>query len=91
MLANALQVAELTFLLLQHTAPQHREYLSWDGVGSGTPSQRQQQYTQMRAAKAAERVLQHRIRGLEHTGDALAVQDRRRANKTKTRWVDICG
>ncbi|XP_023936844.1 dnaJ homolog subfamily C member 28 [Bicyclus anynana] len=46
---------------IRHTAPQHRQYLSFDGVGYGTPSQRQQQYTQARAQKAAANVLEHRI------------------------------
>ncbi|CAH2254989.1 jg7213 [Pararge aegeria aegeria] len=46
---------------IRHTAPQHRQYLSFEGVGYGTPYQRLQQYTQARAQKAATNVLNHRI------------------------------
>ncbi|KAH8238944.1 hypothetical protein KR038_009718 [Drosophila bunnanda] len=46
---------------IQHTAPQHRQYLSNEGIGVGTPFQRQKQYQQVRAMKAQERVLEHRI------------------------------
>lgn len=44
-----------------HTAPQHRQYLSYDGYGYGNPFQRQKQYTQARAQKAAINVMEHRI------------------------------
>ncbi|EDW76068.2 uncharacterized protein Dwil_GK15270 [Drosophila willistoni] len=46
---------------IKHTAPQHRQYLSNDGIGVGTPFQRQKQYQQVRAMKAQERVLEHRL------------------------------
>lgn len=46
---------------IKHTVPQHRQYLSNDGIGVGTPFQRQKQYQQVRAMKAQERVLEHRI------------------------------
>ncbi|XP_030385601.1 dnaJ homolog subfamily C member 28 [Scaptodrosophila lebanonensis] len=46
---------------IKHTAPQHRQYLSNEGIGTGTPYQRQKQYQQVRAMKAQERVLEHRI------------------------------
>ncbi|GJQ81755.1 hypothetical protein Trydic_g302 [Trypoxylus dichotomus] len=46
---------------IKHTAPQHRQYLSYDGYGSGTVFQRQKQYTKFRAVQAAENVLQHRL------------------------------
>ncbi|KAH8376683.1 hypothetical protein KR093_000902, partial [Drosophila rubida] len=46
---------------IKHTAPQHRQYLSNDGIGIGTPFQREKQYQQVRAMKAQERVLEHRI------------------------------
>ncbi|EDX04046.1 dnaJ homolog subfamily C member 28 [Drosophila simulans] len=46
---------------IKHTAPQHRQYLSNEGIGVGTPFQRQKQYQQVRAMKAQERVLEHRI------------------------------
>ncbi|XP_023018927.2 dnaJ homolog subfamily C member 28 [Leptinotarsa decemlineata] len=46
---------------IKHTAPQHRQYLSYDGVGSGNHFQRQKQYYKVRAMKAAENVYDHRI------------------------------
>ncbi|XP_017069883.2 LOW QUALITY PROTEIN: dnaJ homolog subfamily C member 28 [Drosophila eugracilis] len=46
---------------IKHTAPQHRQYLSNEGIGVGNPFQRQKQYQQVRAMKAQERVLEHRI------------------------------
>ncbi|KAJ8983953.1 hypothetical protein NQ317_008655 [Molorchus minor] len=46
---------------IKHTAPQHRQYLSYDGIGTGTPFQRMKQYSKMRAMKAAENVYEHRV------------------------------
>ncbi|KAL0883450.1 hypothetical protein ABMA27_016829 [Loxostege sticticalis] len=46
---------------IQHTAPQHRQYLSFEGVGHGTPSQRQKQWAQAKAQRAAINVMEHRI------------------------------
>lgn len=49
---------------IDHTAPQHRQYLSYDGLGSGTPFQRFKQYNVHKAAKAVENVTQYRINKL---------------------------
>uniref|UniRef100_A0A672QPI1 DnaJ homolog subfamily C member 28-like n=1 Tax=Sinocyclocheilus grahami TaxID=75366 RepID=A0A672QPI1_SINGR len=38
---------------IKSNAPQHRHYLSFEGIGSGTPSQRERQYRQFRMEKAA--------------------------------------
>uniref|UniRef100_A0A1A9VZQ4 J domain-containing protein n=1 Tax=Glossina brevipalpis TaxID=37001 RepID=A0A1A9VZQ4_9MUSC len=46
---------------IEHTAPQHRQYLSYEGYGVGNPFQRQKQYQQIKAMKAQERVLKHRM------------------------------
>lgn len=46
---------------IRHTAPQHRQYLSFDGIGHGTPFQRQKQYEQARAQRAASNVVEHRM------------------------------
>ncbi|KAJ8332295.1 hypothetical protein SKAU_G00427210 [Synaphobranchus kaupii] len=48
-------------------APQHRQYLSYEGVGSGTPSQRERVYRQHRMDRASEQVLEYRRRELERT------------------------
>lgn len=46
---------------IRHTAPQHRQYLSFEGVGHGTPYQRERQWAQARAQRAATNVMEHRI------------------------------
>ena len=38
-----------------------RQYLSNEGFGYGTPSQRQKQYQKMRAARALDNVNDHRV------------------------------
>ncbi|KAJ2948882.1 hypothetical protein O0L34_g5812 [Tuta absoluta] len=46
---------------IRHTAPQHRQYLSYGGVGMGTPYQREKQWQAARAQQAAENVMDHRL------------------------------
>uniref|UniRef100_A0A3Q2Q180 DnaJ (Hsp40) homolog, subfamily C, member 28 n=1 Tax=Fundulus heteroclitus TaxID=8078 RepID=A0A3Q2Q180_FUNHE len=68
-------------------APQHRHYLSYEGVGSGTPSQRERQYRQIRVDRATEQVLSYRQREHERAAaaeGALAERDtRQRSRKIK--------
>ncbi|XP_071376430.1 dnaJ homolog subfamily C member 28 [Centroberyx affinis] len=68
-------------------APQHRHYLSYEGVGSGTPSQRERQYRQFRVDRAAEQVLDYRQREHERAAaaeGALVERDmRQRSQKIK--------
>ncbi|XP_050419465.1 dnaJ homolog subfamily C member 28 [Patella vulgata] len=69
---------------IKHTAPQHRQYLSFEGIGFGSPSQRQKQYEQYRVWKAAANVQEHRIQNLaSETETALVVQDKKHAKKIK--------
>ncbi|XP_073970636.1 dnaJ homolog subfamily C member 28 isoform X3 [Rhodnius prolixus] len=72
----------------EHTAPQHRQYLSYEGIGSGTPSQRQRQYTKYRAAKAMENVTEFRINKVQDDGNkALTLKEsRKKAKDIKTRF-----
>ncbi|KAL8562753.1 hypothetical protein ACOMHN_022628 [Nucella lapillus] len=68
---------------IKHTAPQHRQYLEFEGVGFGTPSQRQRQYQQHRVQRVTENVFQHRIQRLAaETEDAVVVRDKQEAKKT---------
>lgn len=71
----------------QGAAVQHRHYLSFDGLGSGTPSQRERQYQQIRVDRAAEQVLNYRQREHERAGaaeGALVERDmRQRSRKIK--------
>ncbi|XP_077298534.1 dnaJ homolog subfamily C member 28 [Arctopsyche grandis] len=46
---------------IRHTAPQHRQYLSYEGVGIGTPMQREKQWVKVKASRAAQNVMEHRI------------------------------
>ncbi|KAF5306249.1 hypothetical protein FQA39_LY08947 [Lamprigera yunnana] len=63
---------------LKHIAPQHRQYLSHDGMGYGNPFQREKQYSQRRAIKASENIMQHRVQKAASDENSLATE-----NKTK--------
>ncbi|TKS82397.1 DnaJ -like protein subfamily C member 28 [Collichthys lucidus] len=69
------------------TALPHRHYLSYEGVGSGTPSQRERQYRQIRVDRANEQVLDYRQREHERAAaaeGALVERDmRQRSRKIK--------
>nr|XP_046255939.1 dnaJ homolog subfamily C member 28 [Scatophagus argus] len=69
------------------TAVAHRHYLSYEGVGSGPPSQRERQYRQIRVDRAAEKVLDYRQREHERSAaaeGALVERDmRQRSRKIK--------
>ncbi|NXI35351.1 DJC28 protein, partial [Galbula dea] len=67
-------------------APQHRHYLSFEGVGIGTPSQREKQYMQFRVDRATEQVLEYRKQRLEsqYAGmDLMKAKDVRESKKVK--------
>ncbi|XP_040899416.1 dnaJ homolog subfamily C member 28 [Toxotes jaculatrix] len=68
-------------------ALQHRHYLSYEGMGSGTPSQRERQYRQIRVDRASEQVLNYRQREHERAAaaeGALVERDmRQRSQKIK--------
>ncbi|XP_026226745.1 dnaJ homolog subfamily C member 28 [Anabas testudineus] len=65
----------------------HRHYLSFEGMGSGTPSQRERQYQQIRVDRASEQVLNYRQREHERAAaaeGALVERDmRQRSRKIK--------
>ncbi|XP_055359488.1 LOW QUALITY PROTEIN: dnaJ homolog subfamily C member 28 [Betta splendens] len=65
----------------------HRHYLSYEGIGSGTPSQRERQYRQVRVDRASEQVLNYRQREHERAAaaeGALVERDmRQRSRKIK--------
>ncbi|KAM9353536.1 dnaJ homolog subfamily C member 28 [Symphorus nematophorus] len=69
------------------TALPHRHYLSYEGVGSGTPSQRERQYRQIRVNRASEQVLNYRQKEHERAAaaeGALVERDmRQRSRKIK--------
>ncbi|KAK3887186.1 hypothetical protein Pcinc_008668 [Petrolisthes cinctipes] len=73
---------------IKHTAPQHRQYLSYEGIGIGTPSQRQRQYTKVRAQRATSSVVDYRIKRISegNTETAMVDRDRKEARKIRTRY-----
>ncbi|NWI95787.1 DJC28 protein, partial [Pitta sordida] len=65
---------------------QHRHYLSFEGVGIGTPSQREKQYMQFRVDRATEQVLEYRQQRLGGScagSDLLRAKDVRESKKVK--------
>ncbi|XP_051761541.1 dnaJ homolog subfamily C member 28 [Ctenopharyngodon idella] len=65
-------------------APQHRHYLSFEGVGSGTPSQRERQYRQFRVDRATDQVLEYRRKEMEKAAaeeGAMVTRDARLRSK----------
>ncbi|XP_072178660.1 dnaJ homolog subfamily C member 28-like [Diadema setosum] len=70
---------------IKHTAPQHRQYLEYEGIGYGTPNQRQKQYQKHRAVKAADAVSSHRMYKIAMTDEkSLVIKDKRAARKIRT-------
>ncbi|KAM9173850.1 dnaJ homolog subfamily C member 28 isoform 1-T3 [Pangshura tecta] len=72
-------------------APQHRQYLSFEGIGFGTPSQRERQYKQFRVDRAAEQVMEYRKQKLEsqYAMNAMIAKDIRQSKKIKiTQAID---
>jgi DnaJ family protein C protein 28 len=76
----------MLYYIIQHTAPQHRHYLSYGGYGLGTPQQREKQYQKHRAQKALENVHNHRISNISQgKEEALIHKDTCEAQKIKLR------
>lgn len=69
----------------KYKTPQHRHYLSFEGVGFGTPSQREKQYRQFRADRATEQVMEYQKQKLQrqYFADSLTVKDVRQSKEQK--------
>ncbi|KAM4888645.1 dnaJ homolog subfamily C member 28 isoform 2-T2 [Thomomys bottae] len=69
----------------KYNTPQHRQYLSFEGIGYGTPSQREKQYRQFRADRAAEQVLEYQKQKVQRQDftNSLTVQDVRHSKEQK--------
>nr|XP_033805662.1 dnaJ homolog subfamily C member 28 [Geotrypetes seraphini] len=65
--------------------PQHRQYLSFEGIGFGTPSQREKQYIQFRVDRATDQVMEFRRQKLErqYAENAMMAKDVRQSKKVK--------
>ncbi|XP_070606455.1 dnaJ homolog subfamily C member 28 [Erythrolamprus reginae] len=71
---------------LKSKALQHRQYLNFEGIGFGTPSQRERQYIQFRVDRASEQIMEYRQRQMERqlaTGDVMLAKDVRQSKKVK--------
>ncbi|XP_004406334.1 PREDICTED: dnaJ homolog subfamily C member 28 [Odobenus rosmarus divergens] len=69
----------------KYKTPQHRHYLSFEGIGFGTPSQREKQYRQFRADRATEQVMEYQKQKLQsqYFVDSLIVKDVRQSKEQK--------
>lgn len=69
----------------RYKTPQHRHYLSYEGVGLGTPSQREKQYRQFRADRATEQVMEYQRQKLQNQyfAHCLTVKDVRQSKQQK--------
>lgn len=69
----------------KYKTPQHRHYLSFEGIGFGTPSQREKQYRQFRADRATEQVMEYQKQKLQsqYFADSLIVKDVRQSRDQK--------
>ncbi|KAK9402143.1 DnaJ-like subfamily C member 28-like [Crotalus adamanteus] len=71
---------------LKSKALQHRQYLNFEGIGFGTPSQRERQYMQFRVDRASERLMEYRQRQMERQlamGDIMLAKDVKQSKKAK--------
>ena len=67
---------------------QHRSFLTYDGVGTGNPSQRQKAYQQQRLDSALENVFQRKYQKAmsNHEEKALSVCEKGKQKKGHGRW-----
>ncbi|GFG29982.1 hypothetical protein Cfor_11764 [Coptotermes formosanus] len=80
------QKQEIQEFDIKHTAPQHRQYLSYGGHGVGMPHEREKQFQKYRARKALENVHNHRIYKIAvGKEEALMHKDKYEAQKIKLR------
>ncbi|XP_022916995.1 dnaJ homolog subfamily C member 28 [Onthophagus taurus] len=70
---------------IKHTAPQHRQFLSYEGIGTGTVFQREKQYSKLKAMQAAVNVLSHRMQKAAAEEKAL-MQKSSLKHKIKTKY-----
>nr|ACB73272.1 hypothetical protein [Rhinolophus ferrumequinum] len=82
---NKVEVAEEEEEKLKYKTPQHRHYLSFEGIGFGTPSQREKQYRQFRADRATEQVMEYQKQKIQrqYFADSLTVKDVRQSKEQK--------
>uniref|UniRef100_A0A8C5RXE6 DnaJ heat shock protein family (Hsp40) member C28 n=1 Tax=Laticauda laticaudata TaxID=8630 RepID=A0A8C5RXE6_LATLA len=71
---------------LKSKAVQHRQYLNFEGIGFGTPSQRERQYIQFRVDRASEQIMEYRQRQMDRElamGEVMLAKDLKQSKKAK--------
>jgi len=73
---------------VKNKVPQHRQYLSYDGVGFGTPSDRLKQYQKHRLTEATDSVNEFQLNKIKSESqlsqnDSLVLRDLKRQIKIK--------
>lgn len=68
---------------IHHTAPQHRQYLEYEGIGFGSPSERQKQYQQHRVQRASDKVIDHKYGHLGEQETSIAEPEKRAIRRSK--------
>ncbi|XP_008065128.2 dnaJ homolog subfamily C member 28 [Carlito syrichta] len=82
---NKVEEAEEEEEKFKYKTPQHRHYLSFEGIGFGSPSQREKQYRQFRADRATEQVMEYQKQKLQsqYFPDSITVKDIRQSKEQK--------
>ncbi|KAI6173835.1 DnaJ-like protein subfamily C member 28 [Aphelenchoides besseyi] len=79
---------------IRHTAPQHRQYLEYGGIGSGTPFARLKNYQQARVSNALDNVREFTIeKTLRETqnpndGNLIAINQQQKKQRRLTSVID---
>jgi len=67
--SNATEEGEEDHNRVKHKVPQHRQYLSFDGEGFGTPSDRMRQYEKQRLIKATDSVHEFQLKKIQSNSE----------------------
>lgn len=71
------------------TQPLLSLFQTFQGVGSGTMSERQKQYDQLRVTQATDRIYKYRMKKLMPEGENSMIEKEKRAARTrKIRYCD---
>ncbi|KAI6205726.1 DnaJ-like protein subfamily C member 28 [Aphelenchoides besseyi] len=79
---------------IRHTAPQHRQYLEYGGIGSGTPFARLKNYQQARVSNALDNVreftIEKTLRETQNPDDSnlIAINQQRKKQRRLTSVID---
>ncbi|XP_078372872.1 dnaJ homolog subfamily C member 28-like [Oculina patagonica] len=68
---------------IHHTAPQHRQYLEYEGIGFGSPSKRQKQYQNYRVQRASDKVIEHKTQQFGEQETSIAEPEKRAIRRSK--------